>query len=173
MRNLWFILSTVFITHFIFVHGFDSVSVNFEIVKLFSQKFRFLQLSNQLLLQVFLDLLLEAEANLAILLIDRFNQFFIFLFLNVIFYGFIDIEFRKIHGHTKPNTIDLSQFFLLILLRFFVGLFSFCILFFPFDVALDSIQLNLLLWDGVRELQHICKVLELYLAIEDEFCLPY
>ena len=173
MRILRQIHSTVLITHFIFVHGFDSISVNFEIVKLLSQKFGFLQLGNQLLLQVFLDLLLEAEASLAILLFDRSNQFIIFLFLNVIFYGFIDIDFRKIHGHTKPKTIDERQFFLLLLLRFFVGLSLFCILFFLFDVALDSIQLNLLLLDGVRELQHICKVLELYLAIEDEICLPY
>ena len=138
------------------------------------------------LLQLFLDLLLETEAHFAVLLLNRFYQFPILIFLNHFFnilllllqnLRFHDVchwhDYREVkahHAHFCRLLLLVHQFH--VLFGFLVGALAFFSLRPFFNEASYPVKLSFLLFYGVRELKDIGEVLELYLAIEDELRLP-
>ena len=57
-------------------------------------------------------------------------------------------------------------------LRFFIAFSLLSLKLFLFNEALDSVDLDLLLFDCLCELKYVCEVLELYFAVKDKGRLP-
>ena len=92
MVIFWMIDATKLINHFVIVNIFDSLSINVQLIKFLTQEFRLLQLLLKTFLQVFLDLLLEAEACFSVLLSDSLDKISVLFLLNLILYILLQVE---------------------------------------------------------------------------------
>ena len=84
--------ATKFINYFVIINFLDSFSVNVQLIKLLTQELRLLQLRLKVFLQIFLNLLLEAEACFAILLFDSLDKISVLFLQNFIFNVLLQVE---------------------------------------------------------------------------------